>query len=80
MANRWLSLAGGDQLSANSVLSHQDTALRNVGLLAQQAAEKALKSSLPPGTRTSLERTTWSTSSTSWATGPRAWTPASWNA
>ncbi len=46
MAGRWLGLAGGDLLSATTVLSHQDTALRNVGLLAQQAAEKALRSVL----------------------------------
>jgi HEPN domain-containing protein/predicted nucleotidyltransferase len=46
MAGRWLNLARGDLASATVLLGHQDSALRNVGFLAQQAAEKALKAVL----------------------------------
>jgi len=46
MAARWLNLARGDLGSATVLLGHQDSALRNVGFLAQQAAEKALKAVL----------------------------------
>lgn len=46
MAGRRLNLARGDLASATVLLDHQDTALRNVGFLAQQAAEKALKAVL----------------------------------
>lgn len=45
-ADRWLRLAHEDMLTAGTVLEHQDTALRTVGFLAQQAAEKALKAAL----------------------------------
>lgn len=42
-ARRRLRLAGEDPLTAHTMLDHQKEALRIVGVLAQQAAEKALK-------------------------------------
>lgn len=45
-AKRWLALALDDILTAQTILGHQDRALRNAAFLAQQAAEKALKAVL----------------------------------
>jgi HEPN domain-containing protein len=45
-AARWLGLARDDLLSAATILAHQNRALRIVGFLSQQAAEKALKAVL----------------------------------
>lgn len=43
---RWLALAEGDLDAARFLFGHEAAALRNVGFLAQQAAEKALKALL----------------------------------
>lgn len=42
-AQRWLALAEGDLKSARILFEHDEAARRNVGFLAQQTAEKALK-------------------------------------
>lgn len=43
---RWLALAEGDLHSARILLQPEETALRNVGFMAQQAVENALKALL----------------------------------
>jgi HEPN domain-containing protein len=45
-AHRWFRLAEEDLAAAEVLLEDQSTALRIVGFLAQQAAEKALKAGL----------------------------------